>query len=243
MKVFFLSAFVALFSTRTTITTALPTGAIGMCMSGGPAVDGPHITTKPGNLGELTAGSLVISVDGFPLDPTMPVTLTTDVEYSLSLTGPADNIRGFLFILKNGDIDTSRFLTPGDIGEPKRTAGDVCPGTTGVMTHSNNNPKSEATGVLKIEMDGSYDLDVTVVARNCAPASPLFPAPNDNVEACDMATSIFFYSAYTLNVELREFNRPTNTTTTNTSGGSVLKSASSTTITVVALTLIGLFVI
>jgi hypothetical protein len=161
MKIVFLSAFVVLFSTRTTITTALPNGAVGHCISGRPAVDGHHLTTEPGNLGELIAGSLVISVDGFPLDPTMPVTLTKDVEYSLSLTGPADNIRGFLFILRNGNADTFRFLAPGGIGEPKRTA-NICPETTGAMTHSNNNPKSEATGVLRIEEPGTYDLDVTV---------------------------------------------------------------------------------
>jgi hypothetical protein len=161
MKIVFLSAFVLLFSTRAAIL-ALPDGAIGSCKPGRPSVGGPHTRTEPGNNGELTTGSLVISVDGFPLDTTMPVNLTTDVEYSLSLTDPAESIRGFLFILGNDEVDTSRFLTPGGIGEPKRTVEGICPETTGVMTHSNNNPKSEATGVLKIEMAGTYDLDVTV---------------------------------------------------------------------------------
>eukprot|EP00978_Attheya_sp_CCMP212_P007128 scaffold16581_cov63-Attheya_sp.AAC.3 len=240
MKVVFLSAFAVLFSTRTAIL-ALPDGA-NSCKTGRPAVGGPHTRTEPGNNGELTDGSLVISVDGYPLDPTMPMTLTTDVEYSLSLTDPADSIRGFLFILENGDVDTSRFLTPGDIGEPKRTAVDICPETTGVMTHSNNNPKSEATGVLKIEMAGTYDLYVTVVVRMCSPSSPLFPPPNDMVVACDTATSIFFYSAYKLNVELPEFEKnPSLAPTTNTSGGSVLKSASSITITCIVLTIFGMF--
>jgi hypothetical protein len=76
----------------------------------------------------------------------------------------------------------------------------------------------------------------------CTQDSPLLPPPNDIVEACDTPTSIFFYSAYKLNVELPEFEKnPSLAPTTNTSGGSVLKSASYTTITCVVLTMFGMF--
>jgi hypothetical protein len=76
--------------------------------------------------------------------------------------------------------------------------------------------------------------------------------PLDTVVPCDTPTSIYFYSAYNLTVEVPEVESPvevpevdspvgTKDSPTGTSGGSVLKSPSYTTITCVTLTIFGLF--
>jgi hypothetical protein len=93
--------------------------------------------------------------------------LTAGGVYNLSLTTtnhPADtSILGFMFRLGNkNNIDTSKFISPGDMGGGIPTFPGVCPPTVGAVSHSLNDPKSEATAILTVDEVDNYHLDVTV---------------------------------------------------------------------------------
>eukprot|EP00978_Attheya_sp_CCMP212_P017289 scaffold46035_cov54-Attheya_sp.AAC.1 len=192
--------FILLYYASTKIS-ALPTGSVG-CFEGMPAVDGIHIsrtTTQSDQQKGLEDGGMQLSIDGVPLISGDPFHLTVGGVYNLSLTtDPADNtaILGFMFRLGNkNNIDTSKFISPGDIGGGIPTFPGVCPPTVGAVSHSFNDPKFEATAILTVDEVDNYHLDVTVVTRNCGPISQL------PTKSCSDETSTFFYTGYALRVE------------------------------------------
>jgi hypothetical protein len=144
------------------------------CFDGKPAVGGNHVsraaTAQSDEERSLENGGMQISINGVPiLSSSDSFNLTAGGVYNLSLTttDPADTaILGFMFRLGNkNNIDTSKFISPGDIGGGIPTFPGVCPPTVGAVSHSFNDPKSEATAILTVDEVDNYHLDVTVCVK------------------------------------------------------------------------------
>lgn len=139
----------------------------------------------------------------------MPITLIAGRRHHIKVsnirgTNETTPFRGFLLRLDGGieNIDT-RDAFFGSFYENSQLA-DICLAqdpTVGGLTHINNDPVNVSSSNLILdEPVTNMTLEVTIVVRLCDVDSPQAAAPNDIVTACNPAESIYYYSAFKINV-------------------------------------------
>jgi hypothetical protein len=184
-------------------------------------------TPLPGN-GDIANGGFQVTILGTPLSTDVVTTLMVGkihhIEVSKIPNGAAETatnetsqpFRGFLLRLdggidENNAMDTTGAFS-GNFFENAQVA-DICLTETppvGGLTHTSNDAKNVSGSNLILDQPtatgDSLTLDVTIVVRSCDASSPLAPAPNDIVTPCDPAESIYYYSAFKINVIAEDDN-------------------------------------
>jgi hypothetical protein len=186
------------------------------------------VTPLPGN-GAVADGGFQVTILGTPLsadaDGVVPITLIAGETHLIEVskipgTNETQPFRGFLLRVDGGieNIDTADAFS-GNFYENSKLS-DMCSAQgVGGLTHKSNAAVNVSGSNFIIDQPATaIMLDVTIVVRLCNENSPLAQAPNDNVTACNPAESIYYYSAFKINVMAPAPTESPSTTPTSHTG-------------------------
>lgn len=142
----------------------------GSCDAGVP-VQGSHVLNEQLGGGPLSDNGFQVKLNGATLDSEsqndVPISETAQ---QLQLVAAAENtfFRGFLVRIEGDGVDTTEYLDIAEGDEEIRIV-SLCVIVEGVggVSHTNNDPKTEATALLRLpEVAMNLRMDVTMVVQN-----------------------------------------------------------------------------